>query len=270
MVLRTHRLSGKEIRKRRVYDCGTFQTLLPVKQISMSASKTSAHHRDSDGLDTLELLYIVCDRFSHSLRTPLGVAMGLIDDLQGGYAPGADEIGDARSALGSMLKTLNSVKDITNQPQYFPERVAVNSVIHGEMFAQLFSDPTLKFEIKSFLPESLELNLDQKLLFRAVRSVLTYCRSRVNRFPDANAGINIQFKSPARSSRLEIILSCKHSPGNDFQFLSEVRDLRRICRLDQSADSLGLLFVDAVFQLHGGAIECGFPDPANVIFHAVV
>ena len=39
----------------------------------------------SDPMESLEMLSIVCDRFSHAIRTHLGVSMGVVDDLIAGY-----------------------------------------------------------------------------------------------------------------------------------------------------------------------------------------
>lgn len=70
------------------------------------------HNTKDEANECSALLREVCEHYSHSLRTPLGVAMGVVNDLADGYEVSKDELEDARSALGSILVLLNELRDV--------------------------------------------------------------------------------------------------------------------------------------------------------------
>lgn len=59
--------------------------------------------------EALQCLVLVAERFSHILRTPLGVALGVLDDLTNGFELGADDLADGRNALRRMLAALEAL-----------------------------------------------------------------------------------------------------------------------------------------------------------------
>ncbi len=59
-----------------------------------------------------ESVAAVCERYSHKMRTPLGVALGVITDLVDGYEVPPDALKDAKSALEKIRDMLNELRDL--------------------------------------------------------------------------------------------------------------------------------------------------------------
>ena len=72
---------------------------------------------DIDCIDSAEVGKLVCERISHSLRTPLGVALGVVDDLCNGLELTNEDYSDARKALKQIQGILDEVRDLGNELQ---------------------------------------------------------------------------------------------------------------------------------------------------------
>ena len=51
------------------------------------------------------------EHYSHQLRTPLGVALGVLSDLVDGYQVSRPELEDAKGALERMLVLLDEMRE---------------------------------------------------------------------------------------------------------------------------------------------------------------
>lgn len=52
------------------------------------------------------------EHYSHQLRTPLGVALGVLSDLVDGYQVPEPELQDAKQALERMVLLLNEMREL--------------------------------------------------------------------------------------------------------------------------------------------------------------
>lgn len=53
----------------------------------------------------------VCEHYSHALRSPLGVALGVVNDLLGGYEVNREDLQDAKSALERIRGLADELRD---------------------------------------------------------------------------------------------------------------------------------------------------------------
>ncbi|MCB0360065.1 MAG: hypothetical protein KDD44_10525 [Bdellovibrionales bacterium] len=60
----------------------------------------------------------LCERFSHALRSPLSVCMGVIADMEQGYSLDSQDIADARTSLEQILSLIDRLRLV---PQFFED-----------------------------------------------------------------------------------------------------------------------------------------------------
>lgn len=53
----------------------------------------------------------LCEHYSHQLRSPLGVALGVLDDLLQGLKVDEEDLRDARQALQKMRTILDEMRE---------------------------------------------------------------------------------------------------------------------------------------------------------------
>ncbi len=228
---------------------------------------TSKALRDIAQLESLEDLYVVCDRFSHSIRTHLGVSMGVLDDLCAGHRLEKQDFKDARSALHHILQTLDSVREMTNLPAFDPRPSSLSELLQEEMK----SNEQLVLELRS---DPLERTIDKKLFLRALRCLTFYGAERRRRFnkqelPKPLLVLErkvLETKEGAGSKQevLRYILQQSHSI--DSVFLKDATRFRDLASIDHAPHSLGLLFCERVFHLHQGITRFTFKEPGELIF----
>lgn len=219
--------------------------------LSTGSEQTVAEGR---ALETLELLCLLTDRFSHALRTPLGVALGIVDDSAAGVRLTIQDYEDARSALRGMVSVLDAAKDLANPAHYRPIESSLTDFI-SEYAADLMS-----FNSAGPGKISLELRqssagrrlMDHRLLYRALRLSLSFLFSRKERFcPNSTRPVTVIFDS---ADGAESIL-CS-GPGGPALSGSRSGPLRQLVSEDHTVAALGLIFAEAVFKLHGAG--CAF------------
>lgn len=54
----------------------------------------------------------ICEHYSHSMRTPLGVALGVVSDLVDGYQVSERDLKDAKAALERIRRLLDELRDL--------------------------------------------------------------------------------------------------------------------------------------------------------------
>ncbi len=221
----------------------------------------------SEMLSALEDLYIICDRFSHAIRTHLGVSMGIIDDHLAGYTLERKDYEDAKSALQAILGTLNSVRDITNPPRFMPEEVSLGEFIESEANQKFGLDPALQLFTETE-GVALRVRYDRKLLYRALRCLLQYANSRQQRYTAGDdSPISLRLIEQ-RNGSSRIIIEFNQSGSSDNTLYRQARTWRDISIIDHATESLGLLFAERVFELHGGSSEFRFTEPTTFSFIA--
>lgn len=221
-------------------------------------------------LERLEDLHLIFDRFSHSIRTPLSVSMGVVNDLCSGYSLETNDLEDARTSLQSILNALNSFRDLSQPPGFSPNPQSLRDFLETNIEGS-FGIPsnTLNFTLNLAESEnSLPRPLDQQLLSRSIRCLLRYAVSRLNRYSqfrlDNEADLPREvFLSLTSNQEHEIFTISIPQPSTpDFISLKKSPYWRSLTMSDHSLESLGLLFSDAVFALHGAATEI------NVLEHS--
>ena len=206
----------------------------------MSNSKTE----QAAQLRRLSDFYVFSDRLSHSLRTPLSVALGVIDDLAAGITLDSQDLIDASRALRQILHTLNSLREMANPPRFHPEKIPVAHLFTEEL-RSAFLDCTT-FAVQDTERQHL---IDRALFTRALQSLFTfatYANVSDNETPSAVLTVALQDVSP-ECERLRITVP----HARLYRQLAGARTFSDIAELDHSAEALKLLYVEAIAEIHG-------------------
>ena len=78
---------------------------------------------------SLEAIRLVVSRLSHAIRSPLGVALGVINDRQQGYQLEEQDYEDAFDALKRINALLELVKGLDFQTERKPEQILLSDVV---------------------------------------------------------------------------------------------------------------------------------------------
>lgn len=212
-------------------------------------------------LERLEDLHLIFDRFSHSIRTPLSVSMGVVNDLCSGYSLETKDLEDARISLDAILNALNSFRDVTQPPDFRPSPQSLQNFLEMNMESSFgIPSETLNCTLHLDLGErSLQRPLDHQLLLRSLRYLLLYAVSRLNQFSEVPHSLGIPREitlSLSLNQTHEIFsLSIPQPLTSDLSLLKTLPSWRSLILCDHSLASLGLLFSDTVFSLHGASTK---------------
>ena len=208
----------------------------------MSDQEIFINNNPPTALEKLDTLHIVCDRFSHSIRTHLGVALGLVEDIKLGYDISKQDLEDANSSLRSILGVLNSVKDLSAAPEFRPTKVLLSEIL-AETISQL------NYSVCSSISKSSDSRmLDKSLIQKALRSIFLFANSRIDRTSDETRKIYCQLENNGAQQKLSIVFH--QSPASDKKTLEGVTSWYELAKVDHRSDSLGLFYASEIFDIH--------------------
>ena len=86
-------------------------------------------NNSQDSNTFLEAIQLVVNRLSHAIRSPLGVALGVINDRQQGYQLDEQDYEDAFDALKRINALLELVKGLDFQTERKPEQILLSDIV---------------------------------------------------------------------------------------------------------------------------------------------
>ncbi|MFN8390263.1 MAG: hypothetical protein U0136_08245 [Bdellovibrionota bacterium] len=200
----------------------------------------------SSTLATLELLSVCSDRLSHSLRSPLGVGLSVLDDLAKGMSLSALEIQDGKDSLLRGISIIESLRDIAQPLSFAPKPVALNELIEDELIVHLGKQVVVEHEAEL----SPVLFADRKLLGRALRLCATYLIAKGSR----HNSVSLSWVYDNSSDMTEFVFSTCRGSSSRPRF-DDLPPLRELLQSEHSAEIVGLIFAEHVVELHDGEIR---------------
>lgn len=244
-------------------------------------------HNHSRSTPVLETLSMVCERLAHSISTPLGVSLGIVDDLINGHELGEQDYRDARDSLQRIVNLLVSIRDIGSRPTFDPKPMDLNELLSEQATLAIGLGAIQKIELHSF-PAVPKFSVDHLLFIRALKCLLRYLLKQnqsSSKTAEATAElVNITLvvapkgvpttrsssllsEPPALAIRFgPPIAECIRSQQSVIS-LPSVVTLRELATLDHSLEALGLIYAEEVFVMHGGGatVEMSSDDQAQVL-----
>ena len=216
----------------------------------------------------VENLHTIFDRVSHSMRTHLGVALGILEDLDRDVELAPEDFADARSSLHAMLEVLNSMRDLTNPPQFNPTEIDLFAALTEELETNFTLPPTPR--IRGYLQPIAERHvLDKTLFSRAVRTLLSYSYSRLARFPNGEkTPLTLDLAKDRGQTTITIV--AHQRTALDHKLLRHATTLKQVAEIDHTTTALGLLFADEVFLLHGHRSTFSHTAPEQFSFQITI
>lgn len=194
----------------------------------------------------IEVLAFAASRISHQLRTPLGTALGVIQDFREGVELGEEDWNDGLHALRKILDALDVLKEISKVEAIEIVDIDMREVIEEAL--EPFHDGV--FEIGFTAPPLLDaIPVERSLVKRALMLLLQYFSDR-SKQPEEKSDLEVC----CFVEENELCLGFIFSPNS--LVLTEpmriAKTLGELAEIDRSMLSLKLLFVEAVIALHGG------------------
>lgn len=212
----------------------------------------------TQALRRLHDYYLLSDRFSHSIRTHLSVAMGVVDDLLSGLHLTSDDFSDAAQALREILRTLESLREMANPPRPAFVRSSLPAILLELKNSSLL--PAVELVISADCQGALSnLRIDPTLFARALQALLHYGAARQKRFArtrTSNPLLILRHQQALQASHCpddcwELSLSFEQHDAPDANILKEASCWRDLAQADHSPESLKLLFAETVMEYHG-------------------
>lgn len=267
-----------------------------TNKIDNSLSRADALHDEMEGNDgalrILRTQFLICSRFSHAMRSHLGVAMNVIEDFLQGYQLSRIDIEDARHALRAMLRTMNSFRELAIEPRVDFRKLSLYEFLAVAKSDHFFLNSRISVKI-TLANRGKVRALDPKLLLRALRTMVSYIETKTQccshwgekqisldlgirkSLPDIQIPRAVSLKNttrPQENASEVISLTFFHDQAQMDEIFQKASTLRELVELDHSIESLGLLFAEDVLNLHGAVCECGCEvsdSGAKVIFRLV-
>jgi signal transduction histidine kinase len=204
----------------------------------------------SAAAEQLEALSLFSDRFSHALRTPLGVGLGLVEDLLRGFSFSEQELLDAKNSLKQIHSTLEELREFIGRVDFQPRTVDLQQFFIQELQAY---HPGLKHSAAAFSLIG-TFNGDPSLLGRAARLCIKYIlrKSPMHAPSGTDVAISTVRETSASELRQDLCLVFSSAPLTEVE---ESSPAFAIVRRDQSVQALGLLFAEQILRLHGGSLS---------------
>ena len=205
-------------------------------------------------IQSINLITLIIDRFSHSVRGHLGVSLGVLDDLCLGHQLSLEDIHEARLSLQKLTGSLEALRDLSRQTNFSPEPFDLIGFL-CQQIPQSFG-LKLKAEVK-YRREDFESGtfyVDKKLLTWAMRSLFRYLA-----LGQAKEAVPIQFSLKLTQKDSATVLSLGHELCiNEILAqklaLEQGAGLLALARVDHRPEALGLIFIEQVLFAHGAQV----------------
>jgi hypothetical protein len=223
---------------------------------------------NSEALYRLDMLNAVCDRFSHSIRTKLGISLGVLDDHLNGYKLETADYQDARDALMGVVSTLNSIKDVTGEPVFHPLYTDLISLLANGQKTRFGFDGSFQIELNTSGIKKLEHPIDSALFDRGFRCLINYLSTRLENLPASLRKISLGLSEINEFGETKLIILCSIplQDGLVLSKLSEVSSVVELVKLDHRPQSLALFYFEEVVKLHGGTVSITVSEQRGLEF----
>jgi hypothetical protein len=208
----------------------------------------------------LELLSLAYERISHKLRTPLGTAMSVLDDWRNGASLGEQDFEDAASSLKAVVSFLNLLKMMSMADSFVPEETKLLEVLR--QIQQSAGGQQVKLNFNAVGGDA-ALRVDPVLFAHAVECFLSYMCVRNVRCAKGVAR-DIEIRLTKSGNREGISISWDGDPAMAAgSCLGKASTALEMALLDQNAEALGLIYMEAVAALHKGSTEIKWDNPGR-------
>ena len=183
-----------------------------------------------ENIDSLKTISLLLERFSHSIRTHLGVGLGALNDLVEGVELSKEDLEDGKTSLVSILKVLDSIK---------PLSISVSS-------SREFIDLKEAVELSGLNLETIvetSIQVEQELFPKALVELQNYLKHKSETDSSVEVSLDTSEVTPV------IVLAATTNLEERTESLEE------LFTRDHSIDSIGLIFANEVLKVHGFSAE---------------
>lgn len=223
---------------------------------------------NSEALYRLDMLNAVCDRFSHSIRTKLGISLGVLEDHLNGYQLETADFQDARDALMGVVTTLNSIKDVTGEPIFNPKSEDLISLLVSAQKTRFGFDGSFQIELNTSGIKRLEHPVDSALLDKGFRCLINYLSTRLENLQASARKISLELLQVNEFGKAKIVIICSISlqDGLVLSKLGGISSVVELVKLDHRPQSLALFYFEEVMKLHGGEVSVAVSEEQGLEF----
>jgi hypothetical protein len=208
----------------------------------------------------LELLSLAYERISHKIRTPLGTAMSVLDDWRNGASLSEQDVEDAARSLKAIVSFLNLLKMMSMADSFVPEETKLLDVLR--QIRQSVDGQQVQLNFSAVGGEAV-LRVDPVLFAHAVECFLYYmCTRNVRCAKGAALDIEIRLTKSGKREGVGISWDGEHATAAG-SCLGKSSTALEMALLDQSAEALGLIYMEAVAALHKGSTEIKWDNPGR-------
>lgn len=195
--------------------------------------------------ESLNLLQLFCSRISHDVRTPLGILLGLIDDLREGHELSREELDDSGYALKRIQQLADLLRDIgTPLVEVAGEGTDVRAVV--EIAKAKYGSPEFGLELTE---AQVGIVRNVNLLQRAIGLFLFFCRSWS--LVEAGSTPVVGLRVAETGARLELEFCIREVNTEIIPLLQAAHSLADLAQRDYKISSLPLIFLDQLSNLSG-------------------
>ena len=209
----------------------------------------------------LDLLRIMASRTSHQLRTPLGTALGVVQDFREGIELEEIDWDDAANALKKILDSLDALRDFAQVKADESVQSDVLLLLKKIIQSSNFENMSILLRESAFAEECV---VDEALIESCVRLLFQYFATR---FSGDEEKLRLEICADCEKGKPSLcfrIFSNKHSVSES---LSIARTLSELAEVDNSIESLSLLLVEAMIAMRGGRNTVRSNDKGDLEFY---
>ena len=195
------------------------------------------HNSLAPVLDSIYLLSLTCEQFSHAIRTPLSTALGALDDLTTGHVLSAKDIREARQAAQEILDQLDALRIIAMPIEFIPREYDL-----AQLVEQHFTNSNLQLDI---LLRPLIVRGDPQLILRMLECLVRYLETHGH-------GPIIRTTMTANEVELQVFYRC--TTQDRHSHLQKAKDYQALVESLYQIESLILRFADLLARLHNTKI----------------
>lgn len=211
----------------------------------------------------VDIISLLCERISHGLREPIGIALAAIEDMKSGYPLSERDFDDASVAGKRIVSHLQMLRI----PKPCSE-AECNSVSLGVVLSDALDECACQ-ESSLFIRRRISTgghlrSLDVKLVRSAFRALILYA-AQFTRGQEQNV-LEVYFDSTFYNEVLRIV---SQVPANSFlKIRNAPRTLVELAELDPTVQAIGLIQFESVCALYSGSATVWRSRPLEFTFTA--
>lgn len=195
----------------------------------------------------LELLNVVTERVSHSLRTQAGISLGVLKDHLDGIALHQTDYKDALQAQLKILDLIESMSPMRGSFGGKEQQFDLLELIQSELscFETLEAVPTFTTDL---LTEPIVISCNQLLMRRVLHSLLVFSSAAWKRYGKCG-NPDVRFTRSSRNQhKLRVAIVVKEGTEDILPC-----SFRAYAKSDHSIEALHLLFIDTALSVLNGS-----------------